>query len=215
MKTIDTEARLMEVMTSIKKLDLIIKKLFLEEEPSSSSSFHENLSIYHLILEAKSSKIMQLSDIELQILDLFAEHKAMTLNELKKRMKLSRKWVSEKCKNLCELGFLSCTLRKHKGKGRPFQIYHVYNASVYNLDRAEGEYLKIKNSFAPKLDTSKEEKKSMKKPKINWKCQNCGEVMKNRKMPRKCKHCGDSRFSIYDPKNVDQRGSISKNIVFG
>lgn len=216
MTTLDPQSRLMEVITSINKLDVLIKKTFLEEDASSSSSINKsNLSIYHVILEVKSSTIMQLSDTELQILDVFASRKAMSLNELRKHLNLSRRWISDKCKYLCELGFLSCTLRKHEGKGRPFPIYHVYNATVYNLDRAEAVYIKLTTSFTPQQDMREKEKLQDKKRLQLWKCQNCGDVCKHATIPAKCKECGDNRFSIYDPKNVDNRGSISKNIVFG
>ena len=217
MTTLDPQQRLMEVVTSINKLDSLIKKTFLEEDASSSSINESNLSIYLLIMEVKSSTIMHLSDTELQILDVFASHKALSLNELRKHMKLSRRWVSDKCKYLCELGFLSCTLRKHKSKGRPFPIYHVCNATVDNLDRAEAEYSKITNFFTPRYDKEKEtppqdqEQTTL----LLWKCQKCGDVCKKTTMPQQCTECGDDRFSIYDPKNVDNRGSISKNISFG
>lgn len=214
---LNDKTRIMEVLTSMKQLDMIIKKIFLEVEASSSNNNNNPIknNIYNIILEAKSSKILQLTSTELKILDFVAEHKAVTLDELRVRLKFkSNRWLLDKCKRLQEFGFVVKSLRCQEGKpGAPFSIYHVKNATHTHLDRAQMVYTKIKAVYTPKPRTTKVTEEEPQEKKY-WKCQNCREISKQVRKPQHCIHCGEDLFSRYLINGGVARTKISNKIVF-
>lgn len=214
---LNDKTRIMEVLTSMKQLDMIIKKIFLEVEASSSNNNNNPIknNIYNIILEAKSSRILQLTSTELKILDFVAEHKAVTLDELRVRLKFkSNRWLLDKCKRLQEFGFLVKSLRCQEGKpGAPFSIYHVKNATHTHLDRAQRVYTKIKAVYTPKPGKVREEADEIQEKKY-WKCQKCREISKQAIMPKQCVHCGANLFSRYLINGGVARAKISNNVIF-
>ncbi len=181
---LDLKNRLLEAVTSIRSIDSIIKLLL--EVPSSSSTNKKGI-LYNILLEVANSKSAQMTDKERKLLALFEEHRAMTVEEARLRLKFkSKRWTNELCNRFVRDEFLFLSSR-NIGKYRPILIFQVKTATPEDINRAEAVYLKLKYSFKPQ-----QEKKLH-----HYKCLGCREVFKVFERPPNCPKCGDKRIGEY------------------
>ena len=176
----------MELINSMTLLDAIIKN-YVEEESSTTTTTTKHNYLFIYLMELKNSTVLSLTEIGLKIIDLFIEHRALTSEEISKRLKCSRRHA----RNICNKLMVEMDLLKIVERNR-VHIYVLNTATEVDITRASAVWDTIKHSFSEKYRSTLGATKSL------FKCVDCKTVFKAMEL-KPCPECNKTKIVVYVP----------------